>query len=53
VGRSDAFFALGMFGPTLAAVATQRIFAGNWKAVHLWKFVRSLLAVARKLSIGC
>lgn len=25
-----------MFGPTLAAVATHRIFTGNWKAVRLW-----------------
>lgn len=30
------FFALGTFGPTLAAFVTQRVFEGNWKAIRLW-----------------
>jgi uncharacterized protein len=34
--RSYLFLALGMFGPTIAAFVTQRIVAGNWKAVRLW-----------------
>lgn len=38
VGRrvSTFFLAVGTFGPGLAALATQRIFGGNWRAVKLW-----------------
>lgn len=44
------FFAVGTFGPTLAAFVTQRICEGNWRAVHLWStrrdFTSGLLAGA-------
>ena len=30
------FFSIGTFGPTIAALITHRIFAGNWRAVRLW-----------------
>lgn len=54
--RSNLFFALGMFGPTLAALATQRIAAGNWKAVRLWstlpKFLWGFLAGASTILVA-
>ena len=47
VGRSLShrllFLCLGTFGPTLAALATHRIFAGNWRAVRLWTTLPSVL----------
>jgi len=33
---SQYVFFAGTFGPALAALATHRIFAGDWKAVRLW-----------------
>ena len=38
VGRrvSTFFLSVGTFGPGLAALTTQRIIAGNWRAVKLW-----------------
>jgi uncharacterized protein len=41
--RSTLFFALGMFGPTLAAFVVQRFLAGNWKAVRLWSTLPEFL----------
>jgi len=40
---SQYLFFAGTFGPTLAALATHRIFTGNWKAVRLWTGVLKLL----------
>lgn len=37
------FLSAGTVGPTLAAVATQRIFARNWKAVRIWSTLPNLL----------
>jgi membrane protease YdiL (CAAX protease family) len=34
--RFHLFLSIGMFGPTLAALAAHRIFAGNWRAARLW-----------------
>lgn len=33
---SPMFLSIGTFGPTLAALATRRIFDHNWRAVRLW-----------------
>jgi membrane protease YdiL (CAAX protease family) len=41
--RSHLFFSVGTFGPTLAALTTHRIFAGNWRAVRLWTAVPDFL----------
>jgi membrane protease YdiL (CAAX protease family) len=36
-GHSSPFYlSVGTFGPTLAALTTHRILAGNWRAVRLW-----------------
>jgi uncharacterized protein len=40
---SQQFFFAGTFGPTLAALATNRLFAGNWKAVRLWTGISNLM----------
>jgi membrane protease YdiL (CAAX protease family) len=43
-GRASTFYlSLGTFGPTLAALITQRILAGNWRAVRLWTTGRDLV----------
>jgi hypothetical protein len=34
--RSRFWLSIGTFGPSIAALATHRIFAGNWRAVRLW-----------------
>src|SRR5437868_353146 len=41
VGRkvSPVFLSLGTAGPTLAALATHRIFERNWRAVRIWSTV--------------
>jgi uncharacterized protein len=41
IGRSSSHrlgfsLSVGTFGPTLAALITQRILAGNWRAARLW-----------------
>jgi membrane protease YdiL (CAAX protease family) len=33
---SPRFYSFGTFGPTIAALATHRIFAGNWRVARLW-----------------
>jgi membrane protease YdiL (CAAX protease family) len=38
-----AFLSAGTFGPTLAALITERISAGNWRAVRIWTGLRNLL----------
>jgi membrane protease YdiL (CAAX protease family) len=47
VGRRSShrllFLSLGTFGPTLAALTTHRIFAGDWRAVRLWTTLPSVL----------
>ena len=41
------FLSLGTFGPTFAALATHRIFEGNWKAVKIWSsFLKLIVGVA-------
>jgi membrane protease YdiL (CAAX protease family) len=35
-GLSPLFLSIGTFGPTISALITHRIFAGNWRAVRLW-----------------
>ncbi len=42
--RSPSWFSIGTFGPTIAALVSQRIFAGNWRAVRLRSTWRELLA---------
>jgi uncharacterized protein len=32
-----------MFGPTLSALVTQRVFAGNWRAARIWTTLRGFL----------
>jgi len=39
---SIVLICIGTFGPTLAALITQRISAGNWKAVRLWTGLKNL-----------
>jgi len=34
--RSRFWLSIGTFGPSIAALTTHRIFAGNWRAVRLW-----------------
>jgi len=34
--RSRFWLSIGTFGPSVAALTTHRIFAGNWRAVRLW-----------------
>jgi len=49
VGRhsSPFYLSVGTFGPALAALATHRIFAGNWRAFRLWSDLpRFLLGIA-------
>jgi len=43
--RSASYLLLsaGTFGPTLAALITHRIFAGNWRAVRLWTTLQDVL----------
>lgn len=41
--RSVFFLSIGSVGPTLAALATNRIFEGNWRAARLWSTIRKLL----------
>lgn len=43
IRRSFFWFAIGTFGPTIAALITHRIFAGNWRAVRVWSTWRGLL----------
>ena len=33
---SRRYAEIGTFGPTIAALITQRVFAGNWRAFRLW-----------------
>jgi membrane protease YdiL (CAAX protease family) len=50
--RSRFFLSVGTFGPTLAALATHRIFAGNWRAVRLWTGLPNvLLGIASGASV--
>jgi len=42
--RSYFFFSLGTFGPTLAALATRRVFYRDWRAVQLWSTLRDLMS---------
>jgi len=43
--RHSAFwFSIGTFGPTIAALISQRIFAGDWRAARLWSSGRGFLA---------
>jgi CAAX protease family protein len=37
------YFAAGTFGPSLAALITHRIFAGNWRAARLWTTLPGVL----------
>jgi CAAX protease family protein len=39
---SIVLLCIGTFGPTLAALITQRISVGNWKAVRLWTGLKNL-----------
>ena len=49
---SQLFFFAGTFGPTVAAVVTHRIFAGNWRAVRLWTTMQDfLLGIASGASV--
>ena len=41
--RSNLLFAVGTFGPTLAALMTQRIVGKNWKAFRLWSSLSEFL----------
>jgi membrane protease YdiL (CAAX protease family) len=42
----------GTFGPTLAALITNRIFAGNWRAGRIWTTLReSLIGIASGASV--
>jgi uncharacterized protein len=53
LGKSRSRFALciGTFGPTLAALATQWIFARNWRAIRIWTpLPRFLLGVTSGVS---
>jgi membrane protease YdiL (CAAX protease family) len=40
---SPVFLSLGTFGPTLAVLATYRIFERDWKAVRIWSTFPGLL----------
>jgi uncharacterized protein len=54
VGKSVShlYLSVGTFGPTLAALTTHRIFAGNWRAVRLWTTLRDfLLGIASGASL--
>jgi membrane protease YdiL (CAAX protease family) len=42
--RSALWFSIGTFGPTIAALISQRIFVGDWRAVRLWRTWPGLLA---------
>ena len=42
--RTSLWFSIGTFGPTIAALISQRIFAGDWRAARLWSTWRGLLA---------
>jgi hypothetical protein len=42
--RSAFWFSIGTFGPTIAALISQRIFEGNWRAARLWSTRRGLFA---------
>ena len=43
---------VGTFGPTLAALITNRVFAGNWRAGKIWTTLRkSLLGIASGAAI--
>jgi len=44
--RSPLWFSIGTFGPTIAALISQRIFAGDWRAARLWSTWRELLVGA-------
>lgn len=45
--RSHYYYEVGTFGPTLAALITQRIFAHNWRAARIWTTLpRVLLGTA-------
>ena len=49
---SHLYLSVGTFGPTLAALTTHRIFAGNWRAVRLWTTLRDfLLGIASGASL--
>jgi membrane protease YdiL (CAAX protease family) len=51
VGRHWSL-SIGTFGPTLAALITHRIFAGNWRAVRLWTGLPNvLLGIASGVSV--
>jgi membrane protease YdiL (CAAX protease family) len=41
--RSTLWFSIGTFGPTIAALVSQRIFGGDWRAARLWGTWRGLL----------
>jgi membrane protease YdiL (CAAX protease family) len=50
--RSRFSFSIGTFGPTLAALATHRIFTHNWRAVRVWTTLPSfLLGVASGVAV--
>jgi len=42
--RSAFWFSIGTFGPTIAALISQRIFEGNWRAARLCSTWRGLFA---------
>lgn len=42
-GLPLAFFSIGTFGPTVAALVTQRIFERNWKVVRIWSSILDLM----------
>ncbi len=44
-----AFFSIGTFGPTVAALVTHRIFERNWKVVRIWS---SLLDLVIGVAVG-
>jgi membrane protease YdiL (CAAX protease family) len=41
---SPLFLSVGTFGPTLAALATHRIFEHNWRAMRVWSALPDLLS---------